>query len=318
MEPNGVSRTDWCAPTPADGRRALLQRLQSLLASGVQQLPAVTASQPNRVGDAVPAPHLTVPAPTTPALAALPRSPATESAHEIAGGLASESGPSPAGLTRPSRPAPAAPSLLIPSDPFSFPLDRTQREVALQVLNGEVMECRLCVELARTRKQTVFGTGNPLSRLVFVGEAPGADEDQQGEPFVGRAGQKLNDIIHGCGLRREDVYIMNVLKCRPPGNRTPTSQEASCCRPFFERQLEILSPSFIVCLGSVAATNLLQTNQSIGGLRGRWHNYRGAQVVVTYHPSYLLRVPDARKQVWEDMKMLLAAMGLPIPGKKSQ
>jgi DNA polymerase len=161
----------------------------------------------------------------------------------------------------------------------------------------------------------VFGVGNPNARLLFFGEAPGADEDRLGEPFVGRAGQLLTKIIEACTLRREDVYIMNVLKCRPPGNRNPTSEEAANCRPFFERQLEIIQPEYIVCLGSIAATTLLDTNASIGRLRGQFHDYRGIPVLATYHPAYLLRNPSAKKLVWEDMKMLMKAMGLQLPTK---
>jgi DNA polymerase len=146
-----------------------------------------------------------------------------------------------------------------------------------------------------------------------LGEAPGADEDRQGEPFVGRAGQLLTKIIEACTLRRQDVYILNVLKCRPPGNRTPTSDEAASCRPFFRRQLEIIRPEFICCLGSVAAATLLDTTESIGRLRGRFHDWCGVKVLVTYHPAYLLRNPAAKKQVWDDMKMLMKEMGIVVP-----
>jgi DNA polymerase len=150
---------------------------------------------------------------------------------------------------------------------------------------------------------------------VFFGEAPGADEDRQGEPFVGRAGQLLTKIIEACGWRRSDVYIMNVLKCRPPDNRNPSPSETDNCRPFFERQLEILRPEYIVCAGTVPAQALLETAESVGKLRGRFHRYRDSTVLVTYHPSYLLRNPSAKKHVWDDMQTLLKKMGLPIPGK---
>ena len=152
-------------------------------------------------------------------------------------------------------------------------LDERRRQ--LNVLQHEVSSCTCCDELVDNRTKTVFGVGNPQARLVFFGEAPGADEDQQGEPFVGRAGKLLNDIIsQGMGLTRSDVYIMNVVKCRPPGNRNPTSAEAVNCRPFFERQFEIIRPEFICCLGAVAAATLLAVNVSIGSLRGCLHNYR--------------------------------------------
>ena len=194
-------------------------------------------------------------------------------------------------------------------------LDERRRQ--LNVLQHEVSSCTCCDELVDNRTKTVFGVGNPQARLVFFGEAPGADEDQQGEPFVGRAGKLLNDIIsQGMGLTRSDVYIMNVVKCRPPGNRNPTSAEAVNCRPFFERQFEIIRPEFICCLGAVAAATLLAVNVSIGSLRGCLHNYRGIRVLATYHPAYLLRNPDAKKEVWKDIQLLMAEMGLTAPGKK--
>jgi len=188
-----------------------------------------------------------------------------------------------------------------------------ERREALRVLQEEVVACCRCAELAATRTQTVFGVGNPQARLCFLGEAPGADEDRQGEPFVGRAGQLLTRIIEACTLRREDVYIMNVLKCRPPGNRNPSVDEAANCRGFFERQLEIIRPQFICCLGAIAAGNLLETSRPIGQLRGRFHTWRGMQVIATYHPAYLLRNPDAKRYVWDDMKLLMQAMGVPLP-----
>jgi DNA polymerase len=191
-------------------------------------------------------------------------------------------------------------------------------ERQLRDLAGNVAQCTLCSELAARRTQTVFGVGNPHARLCFLGEAPGADEDQQGEPFVGRAGQLLDDIIRACGLRRQDVYILNVLKCRPPGNRTPEGDEVANCRHFFERQLEIIQPEFICCLGSVAASALLETNQPVGGLRGRLHQWRGIQVLVTYHPAYLLRYPEKKRDVWNDMQRLMGAMGIKIPSRASR
>jgi DNA polymerase len=154
-----------------------------------------------------------------------------------------------------------------------------------------------------------------MPRICFFGEAPGADEDRSGRPFVGAAGQLLDRIIQASGLKREEVYILNTVKCRPPENRNPTDQEIAQCRGYFESQFEILRPEFIVCLGLVAAKSILKDAPSIGRLRGRLHRYRGAQVIVTYHPSYLLRTPSAKGATWEDMKMLLTAMGLPIPSK---
>ena len=191
--------------------------------------------------------------------------------------------------------------------------EANQKEL-LATVEAEVAVCTLCKELATTRQQTVFGVGNPRARLCFFGEAPGADEDRLGEPFVGRAGKLLTDIINkGMGLQRSDVYIFNVVKCRPPGNRNPSSDEVANCRDYFERQLDIIQPEFICCLGSVAAHTLLETTQSIGRLRGRFHDYRGIKVVVTYHPAYLLRAPSAKKATWEDIQMLMEEMGLPVP-----
>jgi DNA polymerase len=165
--------------------------------------------------------------------------------------------------------------------------------------------------LAASRTQTVFGAGDPHARLVFLGEAPGADEDRQGEPFVGRAGQLLNDMItKGMKLRREDVYILNVLKCRPPDNRTPTPDEAANCREYLDAQLAVIAPQFLCCLGAVAAQNLLGSTASISRLRGRIHDYRGAKVVCTYHPAYLLRNPAAKRDAWEDLKLLMREMGI--------
>ena len=194
-------------------------------------------------------------------------------------------------------------------------LTGSNRVEGLRVLAEEVAGCTACQELCSTRTQTVFGVGNPDARLCFLGEAPGADEDQTGEPFVGKAGQLLTRIIQAMGLRREDVYILNILKCRPPNNRNPLAGEVANCRSFFERQLDIIQPEYICCLGSVAAQNLLDTTISIGRLRGKLHDWNGKKVLATYHPAYLLREPDAKKKVWEDMKFLLGEMGLKVPGK---
>jgi uracil-DNA glycosylase len=189
--------------------------------------------------------------------------------------------------------------------------DGDPRRSALAALAKKVAACKRCSELAETRTQTVFGVGNPYSKLVFCGEAPGADEDRQGEPFVGRAGQLLNDIIaKGMKMQREEVYILNILRCRPPNNRTPLPVEAAACREFLDKQLAIIQPEFICCLGAVAAQNLLNTDTPIGRLRGSIHDYQGIKVVCTYHPAYVLRNPQAKKPVWEDIQMLMAEMGL--------
>jgi len=178
--------------------------------------------------------------------------------------------------------------------PQDIPRDAANSQRLLDQLNEQVRGCKLCAILAKQRMQTVFGVGNPAARVVFFGEAPGADEDRQGEPFVGRAGQLLTKIIEACGWKRSDVYILNVLKCRPPDNRNPEPEETANCRPFFERQFEILQPGYIVCVGTVPAQALLETGDSVGKLRGRFHRYRGSKVLVTYHPSYLLRNPAAK------------------------
>jgi uracil-DNA glycosylase len=170
---------------------------------------------------------------------------------------------------------------------------------------GECMRCKLC---SLGRKQIVFGVGNPRADLMFVGEAPGRDEDIQGIPFVGRAGQKLTQIIEAIGLTRDDVYIANVIKCRPPENRNPEPDEVEQCEPFLFRQVDIIKPKVIVALGTFAAKSLLKSNESISRLRGRVFDYRGAKLVPTFHPAFLLRNPSCRREVWEDMKKVRALL----------
>ncbi len=182
---------------------------------------------------------------------------------------------------------------------------------ALADIRGDIGDCTRCALHALGRRQIVFGAGNPGADLMFVGEAPGADEDIQGEPFVGRAGQLLTKIIEAIGLSRADVYIANVLKCRPPGNRNPEPAEVSSCRPFLSRQIDSIRPKVIVALGTFAAHTLLETDVPISRLRGRVHEFRdGIRLVPTFHPAFLLRSPDRKRDVWEDMKIvrdLLAA-----------
>ena len=175
----------------------------------------------------------------------------------------------------------------------------------LQQLAEVVCDCKRCPKLAESRTQTVFGVGNPNARIMFIGEAPGADEDRQGEPFVGAAGQLLDKIIAACDLKREDIYICNVLRCRPPGNRNPLPQEAANCREFLDGQIRIVNPEYIVCWGTVAAQNLLNEKRPVGKLRGQFLNHGDAKVLCTYHPSYLLRNPSAKKQVWTDMQFFM-------------
>jgi uracil-DNA glycosylase len=178
---------------------------------------------------------------------------------------------------------------------------------SLEKIREDIGDCQRC-KLCSTRTNIVFGSGNPKARLVFVGEAPGADEDAQGLPFVGRAGQLLTRIIESIGLTRQDVYICNVIKCRPPNNRFPEKDEITACYPFIVRQLEVISPKVICCLGAAAAQTILKTKSSVGWIRGRFQDYRGAKLIVTYHPAYLLRNPDAKRVVWEDMKKIKALL----------
>lgn len=209
--------------------------------------------------------------------------------------------------------APVAVTTCQAFQPLDLPVEERIRRLA--ELQARVAACTRCAELASTRTQTVFGVGNPQARLLFIGEAPGADEDLQGEPFVGRAGQLLNDIIRACRLKREDVYICNVLRCRPPGNRFPTPQEAANCREYLDGQIAVVNPEYIVCWGACAAQNLLGTTESIGKLRRKFFQYGRAKVLCTYHPSYLLRNPAAKKDVWEDMKFLFLDMGIDLTKK---
>jgi uracil-DNA glycosylase family 4 len=175
--------------------------------------------------------------------------------------------------------------------------------------------CTRC-KLHKARKQIVFGVGNPKAQLVFVGEGPGRDEDEQGEPFVGRAGKLLTDMIAAMGLRRQDVYICNVVKCRPPENRLPEKDEIAACSPFLARQLAVISPKVICCLGACSAQTLLNTNQGISRFRGEFFDYHGAKLIATYHPAYLLRNPAAKAEVWKDLQKIMALLGLQLPNKK--
>jgi len=195
-----------------------------------------------------------------------------------------------------------------------------QAPASLEAIAAEVRVCRKC-DLSSQRTNAVPGEGHPKARIMFVGEAPGADEDAQGRPFVGRAGQLLNKIIAACGLKREDVFIGNILKCRPPGNRDPRPEEIVSCLPYLQSQIESIEPEIIVALGAHAAKTLLNTTKSIGQLRGHFQEYCAGigrpplKLMATYHPAYLLRnyTPDTRRRVWEDMKKVLAELGLPVP-----
>jgi DNA polymerase len=216
-----------------------------------------------------------------------------------------------------AEPVPAAPVAVPPAqlsimDAAAGPLPESaihDRKQALEVIRQDLGDCKRC-GLHQNRTNIVFGTGNAEAELMFVGEGPGADEDAQGLPFVGRAGQLLNSMIAAMGLKREDVYIANVVKCRPPGNRTPEREECDTCSPFLLRQIAAIQPKVIVALGAVAAKNLLGMNESMAKLRGRWYDFRGTRLAVTYHPAFLLRDPRQKGEAWKDLQMVMAHLGL--------
>ena len=188
---------------------------------------------------------------------------------------------------------------------------------ALRAIRDEIGDCRRC-KLCSGRTQIVFGVGEPKAELMFVGEGPGEEEDRKGEPFVGRAGQLLTEIItRGMGLRRSDVYIANVVKCRPPGNRNPEPDEIAACQPFLFAQIDTIAPKVVVALGKFAAQTLLETTTPISKLRGRWFSFRGRRLMPTFHPSYLLRNPADKKLVWEDIQLVMKELGL-APAKSTK
>ena len=189
---------------------------------------------------------------------------------------------------------------------------------ALKIIREDIRDCTRCVLHKQGRKQIVFGVGNPNAELMFIGEAPGADEDIKGEPFVGRAGQLLNNMIKAMGIQREDVYIANIIKCRPPGNRTPERDECDTCLPFLMRQIAVVKPKVIVALGAVAAKTLLAINAPMIEMRGRWHDFRGTKLAVTYHPAFLLRDPRQKKEAWKDLQMVMKELGWKVPTKDSE
>jgi uracil-DNA glycosylase len=203
------------------------------------------------------------------------------------------------------------PPVPLPAAPGPSLFDAADKIVGdtLLRIREDLGECTRC-KLYKHRHTIVFGDGNPKAELVFVGEGPGADEDAQGLPFVGRAGKLLTQMIEAMGLERQDVYICNVVKCRPPENRMPEDDEVSTCSPFLLRQLEVISPKVIVCLGAVAAKTLLRTNRGISQFRGQWLDYRGSKLMATYHPAYLLRNPNAKGEVWKDLQKVMAVLGL--------
>jgi len=205
------------------------------------------------------------------------------------------------------------------------------RESQLQVIRDEIgPSCQRCKLAKLGRKQIVFGTGDPHAELMFIGEGPGADEDEQGLPFVGRAGQLLNNMIAAMGLKREQVYIANIVKCRPPGNRTPERDECETCSPFLMRQINVVRPKIIVALGATAAKNLLGMNDSMASLRGHLYDYSPphtpsdagesftCKLAVTYHPAFLLRDPRQKKETWKDLQMVMRYLGLPMPQRSPE
>ena len=228
-------------------------------------------------------------------------------------------------------PAPPPPSLphfespqedqpIPPRKPFPTPpaigaaVPAANRAAALELIREEIGDCTRCA-LHTGRNKLVFGDGSPTARLMFVGEGPGADEDAQGIPFVGKAGQLLNNMIAAMGLKREEVYIANVVKCRPPANRTPEPEEGATCSPFLFQQIDVIRPQVLVALGATAATYLLGTRQPLAGLRGRVHAVRGTQLIVTYHPAYLLRDPRQKKEAWADLQIAMKELGLKPPAR---
>ena len=231
--------------------------------------------------------------------------------------------PKPAG--KPALPKPASAVTPVSSKLASLPVvagpslfeavERISNDTLLKT-REDLGECTRC-KLHGTRHKIVFGDGNPKAELVFVGEGPGADEDAQGLPFVGRAGKLLTQMIEAMGLQRKDVYICNVVKCRPPGNRQPEEDEVSTCSPYLVRQIDAIAPKVIVCLGATAAKTLLQTQRGISQFRGEWLEFRGRKLLATYHPAYLLRNPPAKSEVWKDLQKVMAELGLEVKKGKS-
>jgi uracil-DNA glycosylase family 4 len=212
---------------------------------------------------------------------------------------------------------PVVPVLPVAAGPSLFEGSGKIPGETLLNVREDLGECTRC-KLHKTRNKIVFGDGSAKAQLVFVGEGPGADEDAQGLPFVGRAGKLLTQMIEAMGLQRRDVYICNVVKCRPPGNRQPEPDEVSKCSPFLFRQLDVLQPKVIVCLGATAAQTLLQTSRGISHFRGQWMDFRGYKMLATYHPAYLLRNPAAKGEVWKDLQRVMAELGLEVKKNKAK
>ena len=252
--------------------------------SSLRPSPAVSISQPSRVSISE---EISLPKPKT----------------KVAAPVASE-------------PGPHIPPVIGPSGPSLFEEVEKVKDDTLLKIREDIGDCTRC-KLHKGRNKIVFGDGSAKAQLVFVGEGPGADEDAQGLPFVGRAGKLLTQMIEAMSLQRKDVYICNVVKCRPPENRTPEPDEVQTCSPYLLRQIDVINPKVIVCLGAVAAKTLLQTNRGISHFRGEWQEWRGHKLMATYHPAYLLRNPPAKADVWKDLQKVMAELGLALPKKKS-
>ncbi len=221
------------------------------------------------------------------------------------------------------RPTPTAedvpmPFVQIATEPVQITAAGNDPMQALRLIREDIGDCTRCKLHLQGRKQVVFGVGNPNADLMFIGEAPGADEDTQGEPFVGRAGQLLTNMIKAMGLSREEVYIANIIKCRPPGNRQPERDECETCSPFLMRQIDAVHPKVIVALGAVAAKTLLAISAPMMELRGRWFDFRGTKLAVTYHPAFLLRDPRQKKETWKDLQMVMKELGLEMPARATE
>jgi len=215
-------------------------------------------------------------------------------------------------------PVAAPPPLVVPpAGPSLFEAVDKVKDDTLLKIREDLGECTRC-KLHKGRNKIVFGDGSPKAQLVFVGEGPGADEDMQGLPFVGRAGKLLTQMIEAMGLQRSDVYICNVVKCRPPENRAPERDEVAACSPFLFRQIDLVAPKVIVCLGSIAAQTILETTRGISQFRGQWLEFRGRKLMATYHPAYLLRNPAAKSEVWKDLQKVMAELGLEVKKKSAQ
>ena len=303
---------------------ASLQTLEYLQRLGVKHLPKPSAKLSEILADWVDVSSkgssgTSIASSRTQLQAPEPKQPTTQvpkqPAQAQAPAPAQVSAPAPVQVAAPSAMEPAARSVAKPSwppveSPWMTPARSAQdRSEALGQLKLQVEACRLCKDIVCHRRQTVFGVGPVTTRFVMIGDAPGPEEDRLGEPFVGSSGELFDKILRATGIPRDQVYILNTLKCRPPNNRVPSDMELDNCRPYMEAQLEILQPEYIICWGATAVRAVLQTTESIGRLRGRFHCYKKAKVLVTYHPTYLERAPEAKKLTWQDMQMLMRELG---------